>query len=63
MTITYVGSDGIPTTTPPTNAGSYEITADFTPDDGYTMAPGPFTATLIIKKSPAGGPDCGPGKV
>lgn len=51
VTITYVGSDGIPTTTPPTNAGSYEITADFTPDDGYTMAPGPFTATLIIKKA------------
>ncbi len=41
VTITYVGSDGIPTTNPPTNAGSYEITADFTPDDGYTMAPAP----------------------
>lgn len=51
VTITYVGEDGVPTQTPPTDAGRYEVTAEFTPDDGYTIAPGPFTATLIIKKA------------
>lgn len=56
MTITYVGKDYEPSTTPPTNAGEYQVTAEFTAEDGYTVAPGPYTAKLIIKKAPQEAP-------
>lgn len=58
VTITYVGKDYEPSTTPPTNAGEYQVTAEFTAEDGYTVAPGPYTAKLIIKKAPQESP-CG----
>lgn len=56
VTITYVGKDYEPSTTPPTNAGEYQVTAEFTAEDGYTVAPGPYTAKLIIKKAPQEAP-------
>lgn len=56
VTITYVGEDYGPSMTPPTNAGEYEVTADFTAEDGYTVAHGPYTAKLIIKKAPQEAP-------
>lgn len=51
VTITYVGADNIPTTEAPVNAGTYAVNVEFTPDEGHTMGPGPFTAQLIIKKA------------
>ncbi|MDE7245683.1 MAG: S-layer homology domain-containing protein [Oscillospiraceae bacterium] len=51
--LTYMGIDGTnypESTAAPTNAGTYSVTAIFTPDANYTLASGSYTATLTILK-------------
>lgn len=54
LVATYVGINGTSyaeTTVAPTNAGMYAVTVEFSPDANHTMADGPFTAILTIKKA------------
>ena len=39
------------TKTAPTNAGTYSVTAIFSPDANHTLASGSYTATLTIRKA------------
>ena len=38
-------------TTAPTNAGVYNVTAIFSPDANHTLAAGDYSATLTIRKA------------
>ena len=51
VALTYTGADGVETTTAPTNAGTYSVTAIFSPDANHTLADGTYTATLTIRKA------------
>ena len=51
---TYAGRDGTEypeTDAAPANAGTYTVTAALTPDEGYLLADGPYTAVLTIEKA------------
>ena len=52
--LTYTGIDGTnypESTTAPTNAGTYSVTAIFSPDANHTLAAGDYTAVLTIRKA------------
>ena len=52
--VTYTGRDGTEypeTSAAPTNAGSYTVTAALTPDEGYLLADGTYTAVLTIERA------------
>ena len=52
--VSYAGRDGMEypeTSTAPTNAGTYTVTAALTPEEGYLLADGPYTALLTIEKA------------
>ena len=52
--VTYTGRDGTEypeTGTAPTNAGSYTVTIALTPNEGYLLADGPYTAVLTIERA------------
>ena len=52
--VTYAGRDGTEypeTSAAPTNAGSYTVTAALTPDEGYLLADGTYTAVLTIERA------------
>lgn len=51
VALTYTGADGVERTTAPTNAGTYLVTAIFSPDANHTLAEGDYTATLTIRKA------------
>ena len=51
VALTYTGADGVESTTAPTNAGVYHVTAIFSPDANHTLAAGDYTATLTIRKA------------
>ncbi len=51
VALTYTGADGVESTTAPTNAGMYHVTAIFSPDANHTLAAGDYTATLTIRKA------------
>ena len=51
VALTYTGVDGVESTTAPTNAGTYTMTAIFSPDANHTLAAGDYFATLIIRKA------------
>ena len=51
VALTYTGADGVESTTAPTNAGVYHVTAIFSPDANHTLAAGSYTATLTIRKA------------
>lgn len=51
VALTYTGTDGVESTTAPTNAGVYNVTAIFSPDANHTLAAGSYTATLTIRKA------------
>ncbi len=51
VALTYTGADGVESTTAPTNAGVYHVTAIFSPDANHTLAAGNYTATLTIRKA------------
>ncbi|MDE7245777.1 MAG: MBG domain-containing protein, partial [Oscillospiraceae bacterium] len=54
VALTYAGVDGTnypESTTAPTNAGTYSVTAIFSPDANHTLAPGSYAATLTIRKA------------
>ena len=51
VALTYTGADGVESTTAPTNAGTYSVTAIFSPDANHTLAAGDYTATLTIRKA------------
>lgn len=51
VALTYTGADGVESTTAPTNAGTYAVTAIFSPDGNHTLAAGDYTATLTIRKA------------
>ena len=40
VSLTYTDEDGVESTTAPTNAGTYHVTAVFTPDANHTWPPG-----------------------
>ena len=46
VALTYTGADGVESTTAPTNAGVYHVTAIFSPDGNHTLAPGNYSATV-----------------
>lgn len=51
ITLTYTGEDGVERTAAPTNAGTYTVTAIFSPDANHILAAGDYTATLTIRKA------------
>ena len=51
VALTYTGADGVESTSAPTNAGVYHVTAIFSPDANHTLAPGGYSATLTIRKA------------
>ena len=51
VALTYTGADGVESTTAPTNAGVYNVTAIFSPDANHTLAAGDYSATLTIRKA------------
>ncbi len=54
VALTYEGIDGTnydATTTAPINAGTYFVTAIFSPDANHILASGNYTATLTIRKA------------
>ena len=51
VALTYTGADGVESTSAPTNAGVYHVTAIFSPDANHTLAAGNYSATLTIRKA------------